>query len=117
MKHTTKLILILVIIGLLSATLYGCNKKNTDPTRPEGQSTEAATEAPAEPLTQYGNFSTTAPVRTLEEIFANEVAKDKTTFAAGSTYTEEQIHKMQKAIAEKKAYLLDLFTVENKINL
>ena len=49
MKHTTKLILILVIIGLLSATLYGCNKKNTDPTRPEGQSTEAATEAPAEP--------------------------------------------------------------------
>ena len=102
MKHTTKLILILVIIGLLSATLYGCNKKNTDPTRPEGQSTEAATEAPAEPLTQYGNFSTTAPVRTLEEIFANEVAKDKTTFAAGSTYTEEQINNVYK-IADRIA--------------
>ena len=43
--------------------------------------------------------------------------KDKLKEGDLDGFTEEQIHKMQKAIAEKKAYLLDLFTVENKINL
>ena len=32
-------------------------------------------------------------------------------------FTEDKIKRMQRVVAEKKAHLLDLFTVENKINL
>ena len=100
MNFTSKLIAILLVLGMMCAIFMGCNT-TTDPQKnptqnpggnPGNSTTEATTQAPApEKLTQHGNHSTESPVLSLEEIFAKDLQNDENTFAAGSSYSDEKL--------------------------
>ncbi len=100
MHMMKKAIAIMLILGMMCAVAVGCNKTpdQGDVTPGGNQGTSDTTQDPSSGanLTQYGNFSTDKPVRTLEEIFAEQVKAANDSFATGSTYSDEKINNVYK---------------------
>ena len=127
MKFATKLIAILLILGMMCAIFVGCDKTSNPQTNPgstpgntPGSSTqESTTQAPvAQPLTQYGNYSTEISVLTLEEIFAKDLNADKDSFATGSSYSDEKlanIYKIAECIAHYQEFV-DEYDVQAELD-
>lgn len=109
MKMTTKLIVILLALSLMSVAFVGCNTQN-DTQNPAGNANSQATEKETEPeiLTQYGIYSTEIPAHTVEELCAKQLANDANTWASGSSYSEEKINnvfKIADCIARYKEFV------------
>ncbi len=122
MNSTTKVLAVLLVLGMLSMSLMACStdSNTTDPgTNPGGTSTEASTEANSGNVaTQYGNYYTDKPARTLEEIFADKIQHTNNTFATGSSYSDDKIGKVYKiadCIANYEAYVIE-YGVQDQLN-
>ena len=111
MRLTTKLIAILLALGMMCAVLAACDKTPDPGKTPGGNpSSDGTTQAPEQTQkpTSYGNHSTEIPVQTLEEIFAKDLENDKDTFAAGSSYSDEKlanVYKIADCIARYQDYV------------
>lgn len=113
MNITTKILALVLALGMMSMVMIGCTTSD-DPVTPGGNQGNDATESTTQSssgtpgATQYGNFSTVAPVRTLEEIFAEQVKHTSNTFATGSTYSDEKIaniYKIADCLANYEKYV------------
>ena len=109
MNTTKKLLAIGLALCLVCAILVGCNQSGTQDGGNQGDTNnENSTQSSSNGATEYGNYSTTAPVRTLEEIFAEQVKNTSNTFATGSTYSDEKIanvYKIADCIANYEKYV------------
>ena len=93
MHMTKKLLAILLVIGMMCAAFVGCKSPDT-PNTP-GDSEQGTQDAPGN-ATVYGIYSTDQPVKTLEEVFADEIKHTEDTYASGSSYSEEKINDIYK---------------------
>ena len=120
MNTTKKMLAILLVLGMMSMTLIACNNggNTTDPGTSQGNS-EANTQAPSgDVATQYGNYYTDKPARTLEEIFADKIQHTSNTFATGSSYSDDKIAKVYKianCIANYESYVEE-YGVQDQLN-
>lgn len=103
MKMNTKWIAVLLVLAMALTVLVSCNNKTPDtpdgPGGTPGSSTPGATTQQSQttlPATKYGNYSTDAPVLTLEEIFAEQIKKSEETYATGSTYDTTKVNNVYK---------------------
>lgn len=109
MNTIKKLLAIGLALCLVCTILVGCNQSGTqDGGNQDDTHNENSTQSSSNGATEYGNYSTTAPVRTLEEIFAEQVKNTANTFATGSTYSDEKIanvYKIADCIANYEKYV------------
>ena len=115
MNMTKRMLAVLLVLCMTCVLMIGCDKTPDTPGVSSGnqgntKETEGSTQAPAAdtPITQYGNYATDKPVRTLEEIFAAEIKYTEDTFATGSTYSDEtlgHIYKIADYIANYQKYV------------
>ncbi len=113
MNMMKKMLAIMLILGMMCTAIAGCTSNQGPNTgnNPGNSTTEDTTTSQTEaPVTQYGNFSTDQPVRTLEEIFADKIKYTEDTYATGSTYSDEKIanvYKIADCIANYEKYVED----------
>lgn len=122
MNMTKKIIALALALGMTCAVMISCDKTPDTgvPGTNNGTTAESTTQAPSTDAgaTQYGNFSTDRPVRTLEEIFAEQVKYTSDTWATGSSYSDEKIshiYKIADCIANYQAYV-DEYDVQQQLD-
>ena len=114
MNMTKRILAMILVLGMMCAVMISCDNPTNNPNGPGANQGNSTTESSAEDpssgstVTQYGNFSTVQPVRTLEEIFAEQIKFTKDTYATGSTYSDEKIshvYKIADCIANYEKYV------------
>lgn len=110
MNLKTKILAVMLVLCMMCAIMIGCDKTPDTPNTPGDNNTENGTQAPSADsnVTQYGNYSTDKPVKTLEEIFADRIKFTEDTYATGSSYSDEKIahiYKIADCIANYEKYV------------
>ena len=117
-------IALILVLGILLVTCMGCDQQqgsNNPAGTPGNNANNTSTTQKAEeeaPITQYGNFTTEGPVRTLEDIFKDEIKHTEDTFATGSSYSDEKIaniYKIGDYVANYETYI-DEYNARDKFN-
>ena len=110
MNMTKRILAIMLVLGMVCAIMIGCDNKDPGTQGGTNNTTESTTQTPSSETgaTKYGNYSTDAPVKTLEEIFADKIKFTEDTYATGSSYSDDKIshvYKIADCIANYEKYV------------
>ena len=117
MNMMKKALTILLALCMMCAIFAGCTNPDT-PNTPGDNSGEQDTQDSTGNVTEYGIYSTTQPVKTLEEVFAKELQFTEDTYATGSSYSDAKINNIYKIadyIANYEKYVEE-YGVEEQLN-